>query len=237
MTRLTATFRLDVTNQYRQGFYLATAIVLLFLACFVSMLPAEAGALLPAVLLTNMTIATFAFMGGLVLLEKGEGTLEGIIVTPLRPAEYLASKVITLTGLAVLENVAIVLIAIAAGLAENVNWGWILLGSAMTGALYVLLGFLVVIRYDSINEFLIPMMMVTLLLELPAGVCFGMPEFRALIVFPTYALLWIFRAASDPVPLLTLVYAIGYPMLWIAGAFLIARPSLRRFVAGQIGKA
>ncbi len=34
--------------------------------------------------LGNMTIGTFYFMAGLVLLEKGDGVLEGLIVTPLR---------------------------------------------------------------------------------------------------------------------------------------------------------
>jgi fluoroquinolone transport system permease protein len=237
MTRLAATLRLDVMNQYRQGFYLAMAVVLVFLVGFASLLPIEAGALIPAILLTNMTIATYAFVGGLVLLEKGEGTLESIIVSPLRPEEYLGSKIITLTGLAVLENAAIVAIAIGAGLLDHVNWGWILLGSALTGALYTLLGFLTVIRYDSMNDFLMPMMFVTLFLELPAGVIFGMPEFHALIILPTYALLWIFRAAVEPVSAWVMIYAIGYPLLWLAVAFLLGRNKLREFVAGRIGKA
>jgi fluoroquinolone transport system permease protein len=236
MRRLVATLQLDVVNQFRQGFYVASAVVVLGLAGLATLLPVEAGALIPAILLTNMTIATFVFLGGLVLLEKGEGTLEGIIISPLRPEEYLASKVATLTVLAVLENVAIAGIAISAGLLGPVNWGWILLGSALTGALYTTLGFLTVIRYDSLNDFLFPMMFVTILLELPGAVCFGMPESSVLALFPTYALLWIFRAAIEPVPATTLVYAIGYPSLCLVVSFLISRNMLRRYVAGQLGK-
>ncbi len=237
MTRLVATLRLDVVNQYRQGFYVASVVVLLAMLGVAALLPPEAGAVIPAILLTNMTIATFVFLGGLILLEKGEGTLEGIIISPLRPAEYLGSKVVTLTALAVIENVAITGMAISAGLLGPVNWGWILLGSALTGALYTMLGFLTVIRYDSLNDFLFPMIFATILLELPGAVCFGMPESPVLAVLPTYALLWTFRAAIEPVPAATLAYAIGYPLLWLILAFLMGRKMLRRYVAGQLGKA
>ena len=237
MRRLVATLQWDVVNQFRQGFYLASGVVVLALVGVATLLPAAAGALIPAILLTNMTIATFVFLGGLVLLEKGEGTLEGMIISPLRPEEYLASKIATLTLLAVIENIAITGMAISEGLVGPVNWAWILLGSALAGALYTTLGFLTVIRYDSINDFLFPMIFATVLLELPGAVCFGMPEFPVLAVFPTYALLWIFRAALEPVPAMTLTYAIGYPLLCLIIAFLVGRKMLRRYVAGQLGKA
>ena len=234
--RLVATLRLDVVNQYCQGFYLASVVVLLAILGLAALLPPEAGAAIPAILLTNMTIATFVFLGGLVLLEKGEDTLEGMIISPLRPAEYLASKVVTLTALAVIENVAITAMALSAGLLGPVNWGWILLGSALAGALYTMLGFLTVIRYDSLNDFLFPMIFATVLLELPGAVCFGMPESPVLAVLPTYALLWIFRAAIEPVSAATLAYAIVYALLWFIAAFLIGREMLRRYVAGQLGR-
>lgn len=237
MRRLLATLRLDVVNQFRQGFYLASVVVVLVLAGIATQLPIEAGVIVPAILLTNMTIATFVFVGGLVLLEKGEGTLEAMVNSPLRPHEYLASKVVTLTLLAVIENVAITAIAISTGLLDSVSWGWILLASALTGALYTTLGFLTVIRYESLNEFLFPMIFATVLLELPGAVCFGMPEFPALAVLPTYALLWAFRSALEPVPAGTLIYAIAYPLLWLIVALFVGRKMLRSYVAGQLGGA
>lgn len=235
MSRLLSTLRLDVVNQFRQGFYLASGLVLLGLLVIASMLPDAAGALIPAILLTNMTIATFVFLGGLVLLEKGEGTLIGVAVSPLRPHEYLASKVATLTTLAIFENLVIGGVALWTGLVGELNWGWVLLGSLLTGALYTVLGFLAVIRYGSLNEFLIPMMFATILLELPGLVCFGMPEFAGLAVLPTYALLWIFRAALGPVPIPTLVYAIGYPLIWFVVSFWLGSQMLQRYAAEQMG--
>lgn len=49
-------------------------------------------------MLGNLPLATFFFIAGLVLLEKGEGTLEAQIVTPLTAGGYLASKILTLTA-------------------------------------------------------------------------------------------------------------------------------------------
>ena len=48
-----------------------------------------------------MLLATFVFLAGLLLIEKGQGTLEGLIVTPLRSSEYLLAKILSLTVLAV----------------------------------------------------------------------------------------------------------------------------------------
>jgi hypothetical protein len=45
-----------------------------------------------------------------ILLEKGEGTLEAQVFTLLRTWEYLASKISTLTLLALVENIVILLV-------------------------------------------------------------------------------------------------------------------------------
>lgn len=235
MTRFLSTLRLDVLNQYREGFYFASAFVLVALAAVISLLPPMAAVILPAILLTNMLVVTFIFVGGLLLLEKGQGTLEGLIVTPLTPHEYLLAKIVSLAGLAVLENIAVTATARVSGLLPEVHWGWILLGSALSGVIYTLLGFLTVIRYSSLNEFLMPMILVTGLLQLPALVCFGAPEFPLLYVLPTYGPLLMFQAAMEPLPAATMVYAVLYPSVWILLSLWKGQQAFHRFVAGGIG--
>ena len=46
-------------------------------------------------------------MAGLVMLEKGEGSLEARVVTPLRSGEYLLVKVMALSLLVLAENLII----------------------------------------------------------------------------------------------------------------------------------
>ena len=94
MTRLVATLRCDVRLQLRNGFYWAVAFLLTTLLVVISQLPPlDWVPVLPPLVLGNLVTATFFFMAGLVLLEKGEGTLEAQIVTPLSSDEYLLSKV------------------------------------------------------------------------------------------------------------------------------------------------
>lgn len=237
MHRFAATVKHDTRIQFRQGFYAASLFVMVTLAVLVSFVPKSFGVVIPAVLLTNMVIVTFVFVGGLLLLEKGQRTLEGLVVTPLRPGEYLASKVFTLTLLAIAENLAITILAFGNGLLIHVNWGWIILGSLISGLLYTLFGFITVIRYDSLNEYLMPMVGVTLVLEIPGFVCFGMPEYRLLYVLPTHGPLILFRAAIEPTALWPLVYAVVYPTLWIVALFWLGRRALPRFVVRTIGEA
>lgn len=237
MTRLIATLKLEALNQYRQGFYYASAFVLLVMAVVIGILPDDWQFVLPGLLLTNMVIATFVFLGGLLLLERGERTLEGQIVTPLRTEEYILSKITALSALAVFENMVITGLALADGLLTEVNWGWILAGSLSSAVLYVLLGFLTVIRYDSLNEFMMPMIFVTALLELPGMVCLGMPEYWWLYILPTQGPMLMFQSALEPRPVGQMLYAVIYPAIWIAATFWICRPALRRFVTGGIGEA
>ncbi|MDX1414924.1 MAG: hypothetical protein R3293_12085, partial [Candidatus Promineifilaceae bacterium] len=100
MTRLASSMKWDARLQWRNGFYYAALIVIIVWTLLLSQIPntlASIGSsslawLLPAAVLGNLLIGTFYFMGGLLLLEKGEGTLEAQIVTPLRSSEYLISK-------------------------------------------------------------------------------------------------------------------------------------------------
>ncbi len=237
MSRLIATVKHDVRNQYRHGFYFASFFVLVFVGTIVSLLPPAAAVVIPAILLTGMLLGTFVFMAGLLLLEKGQGTLEGLIVTPLKPDEYLLAKVVTLAGVAVLENAVITAIARTSGLLSDVEWGWVLAGSVFSGVVYTLLGFLTVIRYDSLNEFMFPMILITMLLQLPAMVCFGMPEFAPLFLLPTHGPLLMFQAALEPLPAWKMTYAVGYPSAWIFISFLWGRRTFHRFVTVGIGKS
>ena len=109
--RLLETIRCDVRLQHRNGFYYAVAFLLFFFAILVTFVPIDWTPWLAALLLGNMMLATFFFLGGLILLEKGEGTLEALIVTPLSDFEYLASKIVTLTLLATAEQLMLVLLA------------------------------------------------------------------------------------------------------------------------------
>ena len=228
MKRLLATIRCDLRLQWRNGFYYATAFVVLIWVAILSQVPrVEFGWLLAPVVSGNLVLTTFYFVGGLVLLEKGEGTLEAQVVTPLRTWEYLSAKVATLGMLALIENV--LLVALAWGL----GFGAVplILGIALAAAMYVLAGFVVVARYRSINEYLMPSVIYTALLTLPLFPALGRWDHWLFYLHPLYAPLVVMQASFQQVEFWLLVYGVLYSGLWIALAYLWSQRAFRRYLS------
>ncbi|MCY4600864.1 MAG: hypothetical protein OXF27_13205, partial [Acidobacteria bacterium] len=118
MRALAATLSLDFRLQARNGFYYAVAFVLACWFVLLTLLPdIDWGYVLPAVVFGNLVMVNFYFVAGLVLLEKGEGTLEAQVVTPLADWQYIGSKTATLTALSLVEQVVIVWSAHGGGVA------------------------------------------------------------------------------------------------------------------------
>jgi fluoroquinolone transport system permease protein len=230
MRRLAATMRLDARLQARNGFYYAAAFVAGVIILAASFVPdAYLAWVLPAIVFENMIVGTFYFMGGLVLLEKREGTLEAQVVTPLRAWEFLASKTITLTALALAENLAIVTLAYGA------EWNVVAMtaGILVAAPLFSLAGFVFVARYDSINEYLMPSVLVTTVLTLPILSYAGVLDGAWLALHPMNGALELMRAAFEPTSAATIAFAVLYSALWLAILFVWSRRAYGRFVVAK----
>ena len=229
MRRLTATIWCDLRLQFRNGFMFAVAfVVLLYAAVWLRLPVLDMRRQLPVLVLGNLVMTTFYFVGGQVLLEKGEGTLEAQVVTPLRPTEYLLSKIVTLTLLAVIENVVIV--ALFSGGAWHVVP--LLAGIGTGSAMFVLAGFAVVSRYTSINEYLLPSVVYTTLLTLPLLPYLGLGTPAMFYAHPLAAPLILLQAAVEPVTAWQLLYGLLYSTVAIALALMWSRRAFRRFIVG-----
>jgi fluoroquinolone transport system permease protein len=227
MKRLFATIRCDVTVQLRNGFYAATIFVTVVWALVLM----QAGALdlrwlIPPLVVGNLLIGTFSFIGGLVLLERGEGTLTAQVVTPLRIAEYLAAKVVTLTALALAET--LVVVAIIAG--GRFNAVLLLAGAALAAAIYCLAGFIAVARYTAINEYLLPSGVYITVLWVPLLAYMAQWRPWLLYLHPLSAPLVLIEAAVGPATPWQVVYGLVYSALWIALLYLWSRRSFRRWI-------
>lgn len=224
MSRLAATIKTDVRVQFRNGFYYATALVVLFSILFLRWLPADAAMLvLPVVILGNVLVNTFYFVSGLLLLERIEGTFVAQSVTPLRDGEYVASKVGTLTVLSLVESLLIA--AVVFGIDA-----WLIgmaLGIALAAVLFCLAGVALAVRYDSINEFLMPSVLYALVLMLPLLGILGGGTAAWYLPHPIQGPLSLMRIDA-PHTAGRLAYAIGYPLLWIVPAYLWSRRALGR---------
>lgn len=227
MTRLSSTLRWDIQLQFRNGFYYASAFVALFTVLILGLFPnADWRFILPAILFENLLINTFYFIAALVLLEKGEGTLEGIIVSPLRKWEYLASKIISLTILSIFETLVVTLIIFGASL----NWPIFILGIIILCAMFALAGFLFVARYDSINTFLFPSVLFTALLSLPIIDSLSLWESPLMLLHPFQAPMLLLTAGFQTIPAWQIIYGIIYGIIWIGILYTLSQRAFYRFV-------
>ena len=232
MRRLAATVRLDLRLQLRNGFYYAVAFVLVCWFVLLAWLPAiDWGYVLPAVVFGNLVMVNFYFIAGLVLLEKGEGTLEAQVVTPLSDWEYLASKTATLTALSLVEQVVIVWSAHGGGFAA----GPLVAGIVLAAVLHTLVGFLLIARYRSINEYMFPSILFTAVLSLPMLHYFGLWDTWLLYLHPFTAPLVLLAGAFRPIPAWHWAYGVLYAAAWAGVLLLAARRAFGRFIVARGG--
>ncbi len=227
MSRLLTALRWEAVLQARAQFYTLTAVVAALWVVLVRLLPAALRgtpeAIAPAFIAVNLQITAFYFVTALVLLEKGQGALRALVVSPLRPGEYLAAKVLSLAALGVAENGLVV----AAVFGFDLRWGWLLLGMAALGTIYALLGLGVIARYDSINTFLMPSVLIIFGLTTALLAYYAMVPAWTFAWHPVLPPLVLMRAAWVPASAGQLAYGVLGSAVWLGVLAVWAR---RRFV-------
>jgi fluoroquinolone transport system permease protein len=237
VTRLASALRLEVTLQIRQKFLHAAVFSgLIWLAVLLPMPRGLRPVAEPYILLGDIAIIGFFFIGGSVFFEKQERTLGAVISTPLRFWEYLTAKLTAL--LAISLFVAVVIVTIAHGLAYQVVP--LLLGVVLGTLLMLLVGFITSLPFDSVSDwFLTATFPLTVMLALPVLQYSGVWPSPLLYVIPTQGPLLLLGAAFEQVvltPWLTL-YAMMYPVVCLAGLCWAAKTLFGRYVIAKSGGA
>ena len=230
--RLASTIIQDIRLQFRNGFYYASAFVAVMTVLILLQFgDADLRPWWPFIILENLVVNGFYFMAGIVLLEKGEGTLEALVITPLRDGEYLLSKVISLLVLAGFETLLVVVVV--QGLTFNPLW--LILGLANLIGFLALYGFFVVARYDSISEFLLPSILWTFLYSMPLLYYFDFWRSPLMLLHPTMPPLLLIEAAFVAVPEWQVAYGLIAAVFWVGLAYVLSRRAFYRFVIRKEG--
>ena len=227
MISLVSTVTKDVRLQVRYGFYFAIVFVaIIYIAIIKQLPPASRGTILPLLLLSNLTITAYFFVAGLILFEKGEGTLEALVVTPLPPAAYLTAKIISLSILALVENLLI------AGITTwfDFNLPMLATGLILNAAIMVLMGFIVVVRFDSINEFIIPGALLMTIFSVPLIDYLGLFQHWLFYLHPVTAPLKLMGVAFTGNGEVGIWLGVISSLIWIGLLFNWARRDFRQFV-------
>lgn len=182
MSRFLATWWLDVQIQIRNLFYLVTgAGAGIITLVIVYLIPEERYSLaIPNVVFLGMAMP-FYLAAGQILFEKSERTLDALSVSPLRIRDYLISKVVTLGQIGVME--ACLITGVIYGVPDTPIL--FLVGVLQLTTVFVLGGIILVVRYESVNDFLIPSIPVILVLQIMLVYEFGLLE-GWVILWPVY---------------------------------------------------
>ena len=230
MTAFVTALRWDIVVQARNGFYWATAFMVLIVGALLLAIPemarANAAIWVPALVAVNLQVTTFFFVAGLMLLERDEGTLSALAVSPFSPGGYLASRMISLTALAAVETIAVVWIAF------DTRGAWLMLmaGTAALGAIYTGVGAVVAARYTSVNALLLPASVVVTLLLLPLLPHFGFAPRALYLLHPIEPAITLIRAAYGAAGTADVVFGVAGSLAWIAVAYVWGRQCVGRLM-------
>ncbi len=236
MKRLASTMDTDFRVQVRNRLYYLGPGASLFFGIILSQVAplVDLARAIPVAVLLIGGGGGLLYVAGLIIMEKDEGTLAAIIVSPLKVHEYLLSKVVTLTVLAVLESAIIVGVALlimsrSAALAAF-DVPMLVAGTAATGILYTLIGIIISVRYDSITDMIVPLITVGMVFQLPFLYFLGLLQSPLFLIVPTSAPGVLMQGAFRPAAGWEWAYGIGYTVVWTLGLSYWAYASFRNYV-------
>ena len=154
----------DIRFQMKYGFYF---MYLFFSVIYIAVLflcPREYGKTAASlIILTDPAMLGSFFIGGIWLLEKGEGLHSYLSVSPLRPLEYILSKAVSLAVISTVSADLIILI----GLRAPVHY-FLLSVSVFTGSMiFTVVGLIIASYARSVNHYLLLVSPLEMLVVLP----------------------------------------------------------------------
>jgi len=172
------------------------------------------------------------FIGALILFEKSENVLQALVITPMKVDDYLLSKITSLTILSIISaTIFVVLLNIFGGIDFNI--AYLAISIILTSVMLILLGFILVSRVNSINEYLLAMIVAFLGLLFPpmlhlSGlyenvIFYGWPTQASFVLF-----IGVFNATS--LELWEIAYGIGYQIIWIGLLYFLAKKAFYKHI-------
>lgn len=183
-------WRLLRRNRLIEVSIVVTAIYALILHAFADAPIAEK--LLVLLIFNDPALLGLLFVGVMVLMERDERVLSALAVLPLRKWQFVWQRVGLLSTLATLAAGAMALSVRGLG---GVHWGHFLAASVLTSVFFGLMGFVVVARSRSFNDYIMSAVGAILLLSVPFFGYFGLGEWWYYAALPTQAAVDAFNFA------------------------------------------
>jgi len=200
----------DMKFQWKQGFYSIYLIVSFMYLLILSQLPHFIlDYALPIIVFSDPSVLGLFFIGGMVLLEKEQGIIQLLVVSPLTIKEYMLSKIIALTFIALIAGLFITGVSAY----KPVNYIPLIIGIILTSIFFTLLGFVISTKAKNLNAFFLYMMPWTALFMVPCVFYILYPNLKALLLVPSVAGLGLVLGAVRGQPLIETILFATYMMV------------------------
>lgn len=232
--RLASATLCSIRLQFRHGFYYAYLVVCVVYVVLLYLLAGKAREIVtPLLIFSDPAMLGIFFIGGIVLLERSDNTLQSLFVTPLRTAEYCFAKVISLALLALSSSV---ILAAAGKGGIHLNWPLLVLGVILTSGLVTLTGLAVSARADTVPGYILSVIPLVIVISLPVLPYFGVLDSHWFYLIPTHASITLIQGGFSPgtAPLWELLLSLALLTAWNLAAWKWAE---RRFAVYLTGAA
>jgi fluoroquinolone transport system permease protein len=220
-----------VRLQWRHGFYAAYALVTALYVIVLRFTPVGTyPRVVPFLVFSDPAVFGFFFAGALVILERDDGMMQTLFVTPLGVGEYVAAKVLSLTTIAVATSLAIA----AGAVGRTFDIALLTAGVALTAALTIQIGLALASRFGTINRFMLGGSAATAILVAPLLAFSGIADWPWALVLPTHASLVLIGGAFGEAAPAGWAAAVAWLLACNAAAYAWACRWIERYGAGRL---
>ncbi|MFA4662413.1 ABC transporter permease [Pyrococcus kukulkanii] len=167
--------------------------------------------IVPIFLLMEPGIVGFTFVGAILFMEKRDNVISALAVSPLKWRDYVLSKALIMALVSLVAS--FVILGVGAGIYSELP----LLGAFLTSLVYTLLGIAVASRYRSLDEYFVPILVVSGISFLPF-----LYSVWPLKLLPSYPALVLFKAPFQRTSMETVLLSVTGLMVWAIFSYNLA---------------
>jgi fluoroquinolone transport system permease protein len=206
----------DIKFQFRHGFYYAYLFVSAVYILLLRFIPGGYRTYAATIMVfSDPGVMGFFFVGGILLLERGQGILDPLFVTPLQPRAFILSKCLSLAVLAVSTSLVILL----ATFGFSFRALPLVVGVVLSSFIATLAGLGLAARASTLNGYLVASPLFLLPFSLPLVDYLGLFPSALFYVLPGKASLVLIDGAFGRGTGLEMVYAAFNLVVWSGLAY------------------
>ena len=208
----------DVAFQFKYGFYFVYLVfTILYIGLIFALKESWRGKAAILMIFSDPSAMGLYFMGAIVLFEKSERVLDSIAVSPVRPVEYVLSK---LCSMGLISTAVSLAIGIPAGIVTKPLE--FISGVFLCSCLFSSIGLIIACKTTTLNQFVLATIPAEILINVPAIIWLFWYRKSWLLVHPGVSMLALCGGGALP--------AVIFLLLWTALFFGIACASVGKML-------